>query len=84
MAFYGEHLPLVGVIVFLGGMIFLRLVAKEKYRRERYLELRLAEKMRQQEEEEKKAREKAEAAKKQEVARKQPGDSPVITLQHVA
>ena len=66
-------LILTGLIIATGCGLFLRLVAKETQRRERYLQLRLAEKLKEQE-----AREKTEA----DTAEHPPEDTePVATAQ---
>jgi hypothetical protein len=59
MSFMSEHLGLTVFIVLLGAGMFLRIVAREKHRRERHLTMRLNEKI---EELRKQANEAAEAA----------------------
>ena len=52
MTFFQEHIWLALTILAVGALVFVRLVAKEKHRREQYLEIRLAAKMKQLEQEE--------------------------------
>ena len=62
------HTWLVVFSVAWGTGIFLRLVAKEKHRREKYLSLRLLEKARELEEEEEHKRQLAEELRRQQGA----------------
>jgi hypothetical protein len=79
MEFYREHLLMVAAVVFFGGLTFLRVVAKEKYRRERHLELRLAAKIKEQQDQEKKEQEDAAKRRHQDSSTSAP-----ITLQPVS
>ncbi len=47
MQFLQEHPWLAAAILSMGVLIFMRMVANEKHRRERYLELRMAAKLKQ-------------------------------------
>ena len=63
-----SHLMTTLLVMFVGSGVFLRIVAKEKHRREKHLQLRLMEKAKElkEEEERKRGLEKAEGKKKEE------------------